>query len=87
MNESEQDTAYKIKLGVKRMDYLGKEYTSDNIDSDQIETTVAYLKLINVPTMFDIGCNESDPTTSFLTLNMIDEKTYKVEKMEFIDAK
>lgn len=71
------------------MDYLGKEYSADVADSssEQIETTLAYLRLINVPTMFDIGCGEADPSTDFLNLNMIDVETYKIEKLEFLDAK
>jgi hypothetical protein len=36
------------------MDYLGKEYSADN-NMESLKTTIAYLKLINVPTMFDIG--------------------------------
>ena len=38
------------------MDYIGKEYSADNIKETTIEAHLAYLKLINVPTMFDIGC-------------------------------
>lgn len=29
--------------------------------------------------MFDIGCTQSDPSSDFLTLNMIDDKTFKIE--------
>jgi hypothetical protein len=79
-----------LKVQVKRMDNLGKEYSTDTtskLSSSQPKTqeeeegateetkeehdfadltpdenanlmtaSVAYLKLINVPTMFDIGC-------------------------------
>jgi len=61
------------------MDYLGKEYIGDS-NFGFISPVVAYLKLINTPTMFDVGCVESDPCSDFLTLNMIDEKTYFIEK-------
>lgn len=37
------------------MDYMGKEYLQDAA-LEPFETSLAYLKLINVPTMFDIGC-------------------------------
>ena len=37
------------------MDFLGKEY-SDDSKNDGIEAHLSYLKLINVPSMFDIGC-------------------------------
>jgi hypothetical protein len=63
------------------MDYTGKEYTDDDNEKlPKVHSTVAYLKLINVPTMFDIGCVESDPSSDFLTLNMIDDKTYRIER-------
>lgn len=34
--------------------------------------------------MFDIGCMQSDPTSDALTLNMVDEKSFKIEKEEFL---
>ena len=37
------------------MDYLGREYSGDSLQ-ESIEAHLSYLKLINVPTMFDIGC-------------------------------
>lgn len=65
------------------MDALGKEYITD-AQVEPLTTQVTYLKLINVPTMFDIGCMQSDPTTDGLTLNMVDEKSFKIEKSEFL---
>ena len=47
-------------------------------------TSVAFLKLINVPTMFDIGCPVGDPSSENLILNMVDEKSFKIEKQEFL---
>lgn len=35
--------------------------------------------------MFDIGCVQADPQTDFLTMNMIDEKTFKIEKSDFLN--
>jgi hypothetical protein len=52
-----------------------------------LNTSIAYLKLINVPTMFDIGSLQADPTTEFLELDMIDEKTYKIVNQDFLFAK
>lgn len=34
---------------------MGKEYSTD-VTLEPYEDTIAYLTLINVPTMFDIGC-------------------------------
>lgn len=62
---------------------MGKEYSTDS-GIEPITTSVAYLKLINVPTMFDIGSSQSDPTTDSLTLNMVDDKTFKIEKNDFL---
>ena len=68
------------------MDYLGKEYSAD-ASMEVLKTSIAYLKLINVPTMFDMGCGQADPTSDFLELDMIDEKTYKILKSDFLNAK
>ena len=65
------------------MDALGKEYLTDAA-IEPLTTNVAYLKLINVPTMFDVGCSVSDPSSEYLTLNMIDDKSYKVERSDFL---
>jgi len=46
--------------------------------------SVAYLKLINVPTMFDIGCPQSDPSSDYLVLNILDDKSLAIEKEEFL---
>ena len=48
------------EVSVKRMDYLGKEYAGDK-NKDMLKAHLSYLKLINVPSMFDIGCTQADP--------------------------
>lgn len=68
------------------MDYLGKEYSGDSL-SESIEAHLSYLKLINVPTMFDIGCTQADPQTEFLTLCMLDSVTHKLVKQQFLSKK
>jgi hypothetical protein len=79
----DDDTSFHLSLQVKRLDALGKEYMTDS-QVDPLTTSVAYLKLINVPTMFDLGCIQSDPTSDALTLNMVDEKSFAIEKAEFL---
>lgn len=71
-------------MQVKRLDALGKEYTSDQ-SQEPIAANLAYLKLINVPTMFDVGCCcTADPSNDSLILNMIDDKSFKVEREDFL---
>ena len=64
------------------MDYAGREYsgpTGDN-PNEAMEMNLSYLKLINVPTMFDVGCTQADPTIDSLTLCMLDSSTSKLVK-------
>jgi len=55
---------------------MGREYSGDNL-YEHMETHLSYLKLINIPTMFDIGCSSANPQTEFLTLNMMDSITHQ----------
>jgi hypothetical protein len=34
--------------------------------------------------MFDIGCSISDPMSDSLTLNIVDDKSFKIEKADFL---
>jgi hypothetical protein len=56
----------RCKVSVKRMDPVGSEYGGDSYKEKEsmeaLETHLAYLKLINVPSMFDIGGLKADPT-------------------------
>ena len=46
------------------------------------------MKLINVPTMFDVGCSsDGDPSADFLSLTMVDQKTFTYEHDEFLTQK
>ena len=53
-------TGFKVKVEAKGLDYKGRE-TITNKSFDSLELAVAYLKLINVPCMFDIGIPSSNP--------------------------
>jgi len=70
-------------LQVKRIDSLGKEYLTD-ASTSPLTQTVSYLKLINVPCMFDAGCVQACPSTDALTLNMVDDKSFRVERTDFL---
>ncbi len=49
--------------------------SEDVYDTNIVEA--AYLKVINVPCMYDIGTLPSDPSDSRLSLNVLDELTYR----------
>ena len=51
---------------------------------EAMEAHLSYLKLINVPTMFDVGCTQANPQTDSLTLSMMDSITNKIVKAEFL---
>lgn len=52
---------------------------------DSIETVAAYLKLINVPCLFDLGTRNASPKNGTLAMNFIDDRTYyKVIKPDFL---
>jgi hypothetical protein len=53
-----------------------------------LETTAAYLKVINVPCMYDLGTPTVDPYDHQLLLNIMDDLTYyKAIKPDFLDKK
>jgi hypothetical protein len=70
-------------VGVKRIDALGREYTGDSI-TESMEAHLSYLRLVNVPCMFDIGSPQANPRTGNLTLSMMDSLTHKVVKQQFL---
>lgn len=61
------------------------EGTKDSCEYDIKEVDVAYLKAINIPSMFDVGTINVDPSDSRLLLNVMDDHTYyKVIKPDFL---
>lgn len=57
----------------------------DSSEYDIKEIDIAYLKAINIPSMFDLGTINVDPTDSRLLLNVMDDHTYhKVIKPDFL---
>ena len=53
-------TGYKVKVEAKGLDYKGREISTEK-NFDSIELAAAYLKLISVPCMFDIGVTATNP--------------------------
>lgn len=61
------------------MPFEGQEHPEDSL-AEPVEAHLSYLKLINVPTMFDIGCTQADPQADSLSLCMMDSITHKIVK-------
>ncbi len=75
----DQDKGFLIDLQIKRMDALSKDYLTD-AQHPPLAINMSYLHLINIPTLFDVGCPPSDPSSDSLVLNMLDSQSFKVEK-------
>ena len=56
-------TGFKVKVEAKGLDYKGREISKEK-NFDSLEIAAAYLKLINVPCMFDIGVSAVNPCDS-----------------------
>jgi len=75
---------YFLKVEVKGTDFLGRPQSLES-RHDSIETVAAYLKLINVPCLFDVGTRIATPNKETLLLNLLDDRTYyKVIKPDFL---
>lgn len=59
-------------MQVKAMDSMGREMNTEE-DYDTNEVDAAYLKLINVPCLYDMGASPSDPADQQLCLNILDD--------------
>ena len=65
-----------------------EKFDWENEEHDIQEVDVAYLKAVNLPSMFDVGMLPVNPTDSRLLLNLIDDVTYhKVVKSEVAQTK
>ena len=67
------------------MDYMGRVTALEPEEMDSIETVVAYLKVINVPSVHDLGTPAVNPADPQLLLNLIDDRTfYEVVDPDFL---
>lgn len=66
---------------------MGRDFSNDYVynEEEYEEFNLKYLNLINVPTMFDIGCQQADPLSNSLVLNMIDYQTHKILRKNFLN--
>jgi len=81
-----------MTIKVTRVDYEGNTYgnpenATEEAEESVEEMNVAYLKCINVPSMMDIGCQETDPVHPQFELDILDLETYNIELDEFLKSK
>lgn len=63
------------------MNLVGSEYGNESQkEMESLDTHLASLKFINVPSMFDIGGSPADPTSNSLSMNLMDSITFKLVK-------
>jgi hypothetical protein len=62
---------YDVDIQCKRSDIVGREYSDEK---DKAILKVAYVKFVNVPSEFDIGCSESIPNASYIDMNYVGMK-------------
>lgn len=78
----------RCKVSVKRMNLVGSEYGGESLKEkesmESLDSHLAYLKFINVPSMFDTGGSKADPTSNSLSMSMMDSITFKLVKKEIL---
>jgi FAD synthase len=80
-----QVTGYNLKVEVKGTDFQGRPMAIET-EHDSIETVAAYLKLVNIPCIFDVGTRPPNHKHGTLAMNLLDDRTYQeVIKPEFLD--
>lgn len=67
--------AFKVRVDCSVMDQLDKQNDFDQPKATQMLDKCSYIKLINVPSPYDISGTLPDPTDSSLSLSMIDHAT------------
>ena len=70
--------AFDVKVQCNIVDQLGNQSEQGFANIEHSVSTCAYVKLLNVPSMLDIGGMTPDPTDEMLTLSMIDHATLSV---------
>lgn len=67
---------YNVNVKVKGLDHRGREISAKGGQMDELDVVAAYLKLINIPCMFDVGTTPINPSDQQLNLNIADDVTY-----------
>ena len=70
------DDCIRCKVSIRRMDGVGSQYGVGDMESQDCH--LSSLKLVNVPSMFDIGGAQPNPTTDSLSMTFIDNFTFKL---------
>ncbi len=88
---SDQKIAMDNKSTLDGQDDIAEDEEEEAKESIEYESNVidaAYLKVINVPCMYDMGTLPTDPSDSRLCLNVLDDQSYhKVIKTDFLTDK
>lgn len=72
----EEIKGYSVKIKYKGLDQKSREVSTNEDGMDEFEVVAAYLKMINIPCMFDLGTNPVNPCDQQLNLNIADDVTY-----------
>jgi len=76
---------YNLLVEIKGTDFQGRPLAVET-KHDSIETVAAYLKLINIPCIFDLGTRTPNHKHGTLAMNLMDDSTFtKVIKPDFLD--
>ena len=70
-----EEFAFDVKVQCNIVDQLGNQSEQSFANIEHSVEKCAYVKLLNMPTMLDIGGMTPDPTDEILTLSMIDRDT------------
>ena len=73
-----EEFAFDVKIQCNIVDQLGNQSEQSFYNIEQSVSKCAYVKLLNMPSMLDIGGMTPDPTDEMLTLSMIDHTTLNV---------
>lgn len=68
-------TGYITRIKVKGLDRQGREQWHEE-GKDELSVTAASIKMVNIPSMFDLGISPVNPSDQQLNLNIIDDITY-----------
>ena len=80
--DKDDPPTFQATIKVNKMDPVQKEYSSNDEAAYNRDIRMAYLKVVNVPTISDINYNDSDPNANHLIIDYIDDVSYNIEQQE-----
>lgn len=73
---------FQATVKVNKMDPCQKEHSTNDEASYNRNIRMAYLKVINVPTISDINYNDGEPNKNSLIIDYVDDVSYEIERQE-----